>query len=66
LRPAHASNITRAETPAILDKIYSSTEGAVEAAKRMEQELPITRWLSAGSGSVVVADLVYFRDSSME
>jgi len=40
--PAHASNITLPpETPAILDKIYSfDLEGAVEAAKRMEQELP--------------------------
>src|SRR5713101_4357482 len=40
--PAHASSITLPpETPAILDKIYSfDLEGAVEAAKRMEQELP--------------------------
>jgi tetratricopeptide (TPR) repeat protein len=40
--PAHASNITPpSETPAILDKIYSfDLEGAVESAKRMEQELP--------------------------
>jgi len=40
--PAHASNILcRRRTPAILDKIYSfDLEGAVEAAKRMEQELP--------------------------
>jgi tetratricopeptide (TPR) repeat protein len=40
--PAHASNITLPpETPAILDKIYSfDLEGAVESAKRMEQELP--------------------------
>jgi tetratricopeptide (TPR) repeat protein len=40
--PTQASNITLPpETPAILDKIYSfDLEGAVEAAKRMEQELP--------------------------
>src|SRR5216684_344391 len=40
--PAHASNITLPpETPAILDKIYSfDLDGAVEAAKRMEQERP--------------------------
>ena len=40
--PAHASNITLPpETPAILGKIYSfDLEGAVESAKRMEQELP--------------------------
>jgi tetratricopeptide (TPR) repeat protein len=40
--PAHASNINLPpETPAILDKIYSfDLEGAVEAAKRMEQERP--------------------------
>src|SRR5260370_19883433 len=40
--PAHASNITLPpETPAILDKIYSfELDGAVEAAKRMEQEQP--------------------------
>ena len=39
-RPAHASKIVLPpETPAILDKIYSfNVEGAVEAAKRMEQE----------------------------
>src|SRR5713226_8082273 len=39
---AHASNITLPpETPAILDKIYSfDLDGAVEAAKRMEQERP--------------------------
>src|SRR5260370_40765622 len=40
--PAHASNITLPpETPAILDKIYSfDLDGAVEAAKRMEEERP--------------------------
>ena len=40
--PVRASNITLPpETPAILDKIYSfNIEGAVEAAKRMEQERP--------------------------
>jgi tetratricopeptide (TPR) repeat protein len=40
--PAPASNLTLPpETPAILDKIYSfDLEGAVEAAKRMEQERP--------------------------
>jgi tetratricopeptide (TPR) repeat protein len=40
--PAHASNIhLPPETPAILGKIYSfDLEGAVEAAKRMEQERP--------------------------
>src|SRR5258708_30193205 len=40
--PARASNITLPpETPAILDKIYSfDLEGGVEAAKRVEQELP--------------------------
>src|SRR5713226_7189215 len=39
---AHASNITLPpETPAILDKIYSfDLQGAVEAAKRMQQERP--------------------------
>jgi tetratricopeptide (TPR) repeat protein len=38
--PAHASSINLPpETPAILDEIYSfDLEGAVEAAKRMEQE----------------------------
>src|SRR5216684_177814 len=40
--PAHASNIAfPPETPAIVDKIYSfDLDGAVEAAKRMEQERP--------------------------
>jgi hypothetical protein len=40
--PARASKITLPpETPAILDKIYSfDIDGAVEAAKRMEQERP--------------------------
>jgi tetratricopeptide (TPR) repeat protein len=40
--PARASQFTLPpETPAILDKIYSfDLEGAVEAAKRMEQERP--------------------------
>src|ERR1700674_1603119 len=40
--PARASKITLPpETPAILDKIYSfDLSGAVEAAKRMEQEHP--------------------------
>jgi tetratricopeptide (TPR) repeat protein len=40
--PARASKITLPpETPAILDKIYSfDLDGAVEAAKRMEQERP--------------------------
>ena len=40
--PVRASKIILPpETPAILDKIYSfDLEGAVEAAKRMEQELP--------------------------
>ncbi len=39
---AHASNITLPpETPAILDKIYSfDLQGAVEAAKQMQQERP--------------------------
>jgi tetratricopeptide (TPR) repeat protein len=39
---AHASNLTLPpETPAILDKIYSfDLQGAVEAAKRMQQERP--------------------------
>ncbi len=39
---ARASNLTLPpETPAILDKIYSfDLEGAIEAAKRMEQERP--------------------------
>jgi tetratricopeptide (TPR) repeat protein len=40
--PARASKLTLPpETPAILDKIYSfDLEGAIEAAKRMEQERP--------------------------
>jgi tetratricopeptide (TPR) repeat protein len=40
--PARASNINLPpETPAILDKIYSfDLEGALEAAKRMEQQRP--------------------------
>jgi tetratricopeptide (TPR) repeat protein len=40
--PARASKITLPpETPAILDKIYSfDIDGAIEAAKRMEQERP--------------------------
>ena len=40
--PAQASSVTLPpETPAILDKIYSfDLDGAVEAAKRMEQERP--------------------------
>jgi len=39
---AHPSNLTlQPETPAILDKIYSfDLQGAVEAAKRMQQERP--------------------------
>jgi len=43
------------EAPAILDKIYSFDSTGIEAAKRMEQERPVTRWISAGNGSLVVA-----------
>src|SRR2546429_9898681 len=40
--PARASNLNLpAETPAVLDKIYSfDLQGAVEAAQHMEQEPP--------------------------
>jgi len=58
--PAHASNITLPpETPAILDKIYSfDLEGAVESREAHGAgTAQSSAGLSAGSGSVVVADL---------
>jgi len=62
-RPAQLSNITLPPRRPILDKIYSfDLEGAVESREeRMSRNCPIIRWAICWSGSVVVADLVYFR-----
>jgi tetratricopeptide (TPR) repeat protein len=56
--PMRASHITLPpETPAILDKIYSfDLEGAVEAAKRMEQERP-----NHPLGYLLEADALWWR-----
>ena len=56
--PVRASKITLPpETPAILDKIYSfDLEGAVEAAKRMEQERP-----NHPLGYLLEADALWWR-----